>query len=451
MKKKYFWGILSKQKDEVYTKWFFFSFLFIKRRRKNHNLQSIEKLEQKIDRLSKFVVIKECFPEIINQCSPSVAVPCGERGNRFINYFLEWRQEFRFIRTWIDEIACSVNSIKGSYQSNMFSIDDWYADSNKLISISRSLNPRFLDEIISMQIQCSDPSNKCIELCQTLLNSDELGKTVSPNLFAKIISFHIAKKREHEANELCKRFLKHFGRHEIIKKWLAVAEMMDGIGVRGYEKEANVYRKIEEYNKKFTLGDIVKNKRIAVVGNGPQENGLHKGSKIDSYDVVIRMNDYNLSEEYKMDYGEKVTVWSRIPQEDPSLKYNKGAPLYRYIAWPITSFPFESDIVDQYAKELNSGDIIISRSNDEQASICRDLGLLHPSSGICLIYSVKKVNPTFSYDDCFGFSFKEDGPTKWLDSRGVDVGGPFDITIHNLELERQLLRRIFGIHKKLEV
>lgn len=57
------------------------------------------------------------------------------------------------------------------------------------------------------------------------------------------------------------------------------------------------------------LADLVINNNFCVVGNSPSEVGSGNGPLIDSYDVVIRFKNYDLSEEYVGDYGKKTDVW----------------------------------------------------------------------------------------------------------------------------------------------
>ena len=56
------------------------------------------------------------------------------------------------------------------------------------------------------------------------------------------------------------------------------------------------------------LKDIVNGKSIAIVGNGPQQIGKNTGNEIDSADIVIRFNEFEITG-YEKDYGEKVDIW----------------------------------------------------------------------------------------------------------------------------------------------
>lgn len=58
--------------------------------------------------------------------------------------------------------------------------------------------------------------------------------------------------------------------------------------------------------------------RVAVVGNSPCELGLGKGAEIDSHDVVIRFNHFDVTPPFDIDYGKKTTVVFSIYHEENS-------------------------------------------------------------------------------------------------------------------------------------
>ncbi|MFX5611356.1 glycosyltransferase family 29 protein, partial [Acinetobacter baumannii] len=71
------------------------------------------------------------------------------------------------------------------------------------------------------------------------------------------------------------------------------------------------------------IDKIKRDKNFAVVGNGPVEIGSKNGSIIDSFDIVIRFNNYNLDHEYSVDYGTKTTVWVKSGYyQDIDRRYN---------------------------------------------------------------------------------------------------------------------------------
>ena len=58
------------------------------------------------------------------------------------------------------------------------------------------------------------------------------------------------------------------------------------------------------------FADLITNNKFCVVGNSPKEVGTGNGPVIDSYDIVIRFKNYDISEEFAADYGTKTDIWS---------------------------------------------------------------------------------------------------------------------------------------------
>ena len=67
-------------------------------------------------------------------------------------------------------------------------------------------------------------------------------------------------------------------------------------------------------NPTALLRNIVHNRRIILVGNGPSIKRKHNGRKIDSFDVVIRFNSYKIFPKYT---GKKTTI--HVQSEDSAL------------------------------------------------------------------------------------------------------------------------------------
>lgn len=65
----------------------------------------------------------------------------------------------------------------------------------------------------------------------------------------------------------------------------------------------------KDYVKDEKLAKLVEGKRIAVVGPSPHLQGLNYGEKIDSYDVVIRLNQkFAIPESKHKDYGSRTDI-----------------------------------------------------------------------------------------------------------------------------------------------
>lgn len=82
--------------------------------------------------------------------------------------------------------------------------------------------------------------------------------------------------------------------------------------------------------------DYIQNKSIAIVGNSPCELNKHKGKQIDANDIVIRFNNFEISERTQDDYGSKTTVWACTPTLE-SLKFREDAGCMDFILVPKTN------------------------------------------------------------------------------------------------------------------
>jgi len=58
------------------------------------------------------------------------------------------------------------------------------------------------------------------------------------------------------------------------------------------------------------FANLISNNGFCVVGNSPKEVGTGNGNLIDSYDLVLRFKNYDVSEEFSEDYGKRTDLWS---------------------------------------------------------------------------------------------------------------------------------------------
>lgn len=72
------------------------------------------------------------------------------------------------------------------------------------------------------------------------------------------------------------------------------------------------------------------------MGNSPCELNKHKGKQIDANGIVIRFNNFEISERTQDDYGSKTTVWACTPTLE-SLKFREDAGCMDFILVPKTN------------------------------------------------------------------------------------------------------------------
>ena len=84
--------------------------------------------------------------------------------------------------------------------------------------------------------------------------------------------------------------------------------------------------------------------KVAVIGNGPTELGKGTGPHIDSFEGVVRCNNYRLDGEFAKDYGTRTTHWTNAAHACNLPKTNGWdhilipMPLYdkRFYRYPTT-------------------------------------------------------------------------------------------------------------------
>ena len=86
------------------------------------------------------------------------------------------------------------------------------------------------------------------------------------------------------------------------------SELKDVSNIKQYY---HFFEKANVNSKDFL--SYLQGKSIAIVGNSPCELNKNKGPQIDGHDVVIRFNNYEISDKTKPDYGSKISTWACTP------------------------------------------------------------------------------------------------------------------------------------------
>ena len=183
---------------------------------------------------------------------------------------------------------------------------------------------------------------------------------------------------------------------------------------------------------------------IAIIGNGPSEIGTGNGSKIDSFDKVVRMNNFYISDEFSNDYGVKVNCWCTNMNSPVGTKYREDPFEKVFVPFPFNKLNRSAgskqiynrykDIVecmpDSYYKELM--DLIKSTTGKS----------VEPSTGLGMLFWIWKETGQLSVDQVFGFSFFRDLHTErknwhhYFDDNIEWVPGY--VVSHNGDIEKQV-------------
>ena len=225
----------------------------------------------------------------------------------------------------------------------------------------------------------------------------------------RYISFLLWKGNEQKACQYLGLYMRRHGERnvELFIPVAALAKKHFHVQNAAVMESAKKYEALVRNEHVFS--DLVSSKKVAIIGNGTQEIASGNGKKIDAYDVVIRINDYRITDKTSADYGSKVTVWANCSDPDNIDFPSKGN--YQYFMYLPDVFSESLDgrfVVD--SDDVCTVDILSLRKRTY-----KETGLYCASNGLLLIKAVKELNESFSEDDCYGFSFKDEDPSgDWI-------------------------------------
>ncbi|WP_304333629.1 glycosyltransferase family 29 protein [Brachyspira innocens] len=251
-------------------------------------------------------------------------------------------------------------------------------------------------------------NKQLLKLYGIISNRYNIWSVINPNFWIVYIMILHHNNKTEEAEKL---LLKYYEKYNLqnIHQSLIVSKIAKNLGLtnENIEKSVFIANKSHENIKNKIFEKLIKGKTIAVVGNGPQEIGKGKGKEIDSYDIVIRFNNFNI-ESFAEDYGTKTNIWIRNNQtEDVSRKFDIMC------CWEIDldrTLLTNDKIYNEIYNDLNNDNFITSYLDSYMHSrhMKTDYRVPFTSGGIILnyIYHLKKeYNEEFSYKNVYGFSF----------------------------------------------
>lgn len=200
-----------------------------------------------------------------------------------------------------------------------------------------------------------------------------------------------------------------------IEDFLPVAFLANKIGIENerIQKAAYIFENMEKLIKEKTFEKYLKDKSVAIVGNSPREIGLKKGQMIDSYDAVVRMNMFSVSDEFKEDYGEKTSICvnnSNIEMFESGkifsvVDYEWVIIPYDFWHLRISSFMERGQFIDFYydAVKLQKAKIIYFKS-EYALSLKQEKSFALPSSGLITLWIIYKSKGELFKEDIYGMT-----------------------------------------------
>lgn len=309
----------------------------------------------------------------------------------------------------------------------------------KLLSTTRDEKLRHdLSGTLSWVFRKRERYSEAAKLLEPLFAEGKIG----PQLLRRLILCELRVGNIVSAQTQMARYLEKFGTRDLWRSY-DLSILAEKLGRSDTETNATIKlgKKSAENIAAKKFPSLIKGKRVAVVGNGPQEVGSGNGNKIDSYDIVIRFNDFPDGKEFCKDYGSKTDVWFCACWT--KTQWRNDPPVF-----------FAGDIF--YSDEYPDWEYIRRASETPQTvfavplefyqKILKESGIKHPTNGAIFLAWLKTLHPTFTADDIFGFSFKSEIPPERLEhyyASDATKNG----TIHNLDEERIFLRKIFSLDR----
>ena len=165
------------------------------------------------------------------------------------------------------------------------------------------------------------------------------------------------------------------------------------------EKSALAYDAILNSSKNKVLEKMLKNKTIAVVGNGPSEIGKNKGVQIDNHDIVIRFNNF-VTNGYENDYGSKTDIWCCNLMNDIERRDER----FKMILLPESVNVRESTKYQVFHDAIDKNIDICCFDNDLTYKLTKEYPY-NLNFGFRLIYGLAKILGSLDKVDFYGFNF----------------------------------------------
>lgn len=247
---------------------------------------------------------------------------------------------------------------------------------------------------------------------QNFITSNQ--EIMTPKITLMVISTLIENKSFTQVNFLLQKYLESYN-EDYIHEFLLISDYLCKKGKVNNEKirkAQELFRLLELSEKNKAFDNLVKNKTIAIVGNGLSEIGKNKKDEIDSKDIVIRFNNFaNDEEKYKNDYGTKTDIWmiaNNLYSEDVYKKDLKDLkailiePDFYHQIFSDKYVEFLLNIINYYKIP------IISLDFEFRKKLRRETNLLYPSSGFQIIKYVLSKSESTKKINLYGFSFQDE-------------------------------------------
>lgn len=396
----------------------------------------MHEIEAKLDLLVRFSFQKEIYPSLMQ--SWKVSFPCSEDVMSILSKHLyaNSRAAGDIKRRFIEEQKNLLDALL-----LIFPYEKLLPAFRHLTSLCIKGDRQYNELVCLMATTLSWRAGNHLENLALMKEFFPPGTELSSSAFRLFIVSAQKSGNEELSRKLLKEYIEKFGTKDLWTSYSSARLAFD----MGYHDEDidfvyNFGSRLAKEDGAETLKNLLENKKVAVVGNGPQEIGSGNGGKIDSYDIVIRFNDFSNTPEHQKDYGTKTDFWIRNNWINVQDRTCSNIILGEFFQG-IFRRP-HLNVFKEIAKKSNVR--LLPLPETIYHELYNEHGVLIPTSGAAVLLWLKRTLQDFSADDVYGFSFKAEIPPSTLEhyykSSYLSWG-----SVHNLDKERTFLRRLFGL------
>ncbi|MDR0605411.1 MAG: glycosyltransferase family 29 protein [Bacteroidales bacterium] len=389
--------------------------------------QDIWNIQRRLSYIEQLLALKEIAPEFLESITPKLSNKKEFFSVRRVKFndakwFLKYSSE-----KFLEQFAFNSNGIPLNIIQDIY-LDMFhrniFQESCFLHLVSR-LNIEYQNE---EKAKILDEMYKCLIENENNTNSYALFYGLS-----RYICFLLLRHENDKALQVLRYNIRWFS-NEGIASWLPVAHLahINGITDDNIASSSELFRRIEKNNENLeeVISNYYKSKTVAIVGNGPHENGTGNGSEIDSHDIVVRFNEFQIREDLLNDYGSKTNIivfgCNQKPLIDDSILYILSNSIYHHsIMNKETLYRFKE----------NKAIKIFSLDMTVRMDIQSLYNIHEPTSGLRAVYFFKKIlGNHITKADIYGFALKTGKviPShyyEYVDNNNTDNFGPDDIYV----------------------
>ena len=246
----------------------------------------------------------------------------------------------------------------------------------------------------------------------------------------------IENNRTDDLESIFKKYL-HFHETKDVAQFFKVAEYFNKRGFSDDKiiQSSKIAAKLEQARSNGLFAEMIKDKSIAVVGNGPSEIGKSRGNEIDNHDIVVRFNKF-CTTGFETDYGTRTDIWVNHSSNNEFLQYPCDFD-YKLIMWLFDMMYFRDGVgIDNLSSVIDKPWDIFGY--DISKYIWNTMHYYHaPTTGFYFIVNLLKIRGSFDNVDFYGFRFCEQ--EKMQDMHYFDKENFNNHKWHNFDAEAEFL------------